>query len=132
MDVCRVDELKVRMLPQSHEDFRRSVCVGCHKPGCKRKVSELLEPIVREKIFSGYSVKNKSLPLGVCQGCSRQLKKEKKFTSVVILTLICLNLMKLILTYIYIFSFKTVYNCINLDHKRSTKSIHIKKIKSLK
>ena len=67
------------MLPQSHEDFRRSVCVGCHKPGCKRKVSELLEPIVREKIFSGYSVKNKSLPLGVCQGCSRQLKKEKKF-----------------------------------------------------
>ena len=53
--------------------------MGCHKPGCKRKVSELLEPIVREKIFSGYSVKNKSLPLGVCQGCSRQLKKEKKF-----------------------------------------------------
>ena len=74
-----VDELKVRMLPQTHEDFRRSVCVGCHKPGCKRKVSELLEPLVREKIFSGYSVKNKSLPLGVCQGCSRQLKRDKKF-----------------------------------------------------
>ena len=28
------------MLPQTHEDFRRTVCVGCHKPGQKRTVNE--------------------------------------------------------------------------------------------
>ena len=57
------------MLPQTHEDFRRTVCVGCHKPGQKRTVNQNVAVFVREKIYSGFSLDNKSLPIGICNGC---------------------------------------------------------------
>ena len=47
------------MLPKTHEEFRKSVCVGCHKPGQHRTVSENLAKLVREKIFSGYTTTKK-------------------------------------------------------------------------
>ena len=58
------------MKPQSHDDFRASVCVGCYKPGCERKVTEgTLEKKVKEKIYSGFSLKDTSTPFGLCGGC---------------------------------------------------------------
>ena len=64
------------MLPQSHDQFRSTVCVGCHKPGCKRKINANLEVKVRKKIYPGYSIKNTSLPFGICEGCRRQLDRD--------------------------------------------------------
>ena len=62
------------MKQQSHDDFRASVCVGCHKPGCERKVKEgKLEKKVQEKIYSGFSLKDTSLPFGLCDGCRTAL-----------------------------------------------------------
>ena len=67
------------MKPQSHEDFRASVCIGCHKPGSKRKVTVNNEQKVQDKIFAGFSLSNTSLPYGLCNGCQRALLKEKPF-----------------------------------------------------
>ena len=70
------------MKPQSHGDFRESVCLGCHKPGARRKVTPKLEKKVREKIFAGYSAADTGLPVGLCGGCERALYKDKPFPSV--------------------------------------------------
>ena len=69
------------MKPQSHEDFRKSVCLGCHKPGAKRRVTPKFEKKVREKIFSGYSASDPGLPVGLCGGCMAALSKDKPFPS---------------------------------------------------
>ena len=71
------------MKPQTHNDFRKSVCLGCHKPGARRKVSpkSKLELKVREKIFSGYSAEDMGLPVGLCGGCERAIYKDKPFPS---------------------------------------------------
>ena len=71
------------MKPQTHSDFRESVCLGCHKPGARRKVTpkSKLELKVREKIFSGYSAEDTGLPVGLCGGCERALYKDKPFPS---------------------------------------------------
>ena len=68
------------MKPQSHDDFRASVCLGCHKPGARRKVTpkSQLEKKVRNKIFSGYNASDTGLPVGLCGGCERALYYEDK------------------------------------------------------
>ena len=67
------------MKPKTHNEFRESVCIGCLKPGSPRKVNQELEEKVREKIFSGFSLKDVNLPYGLCFGCYRALKKETPF-----------------------------------------------------
>ena len=82
MKVLLIDVIVI-MKPQTHNDFRKSVCLGCHKPGARRKVSpkSKLELKVREKIFSGYSAEDMGLPVGLCGGCERAIYKDKPFPS---------------------------------------------------
>ena len=68
------------MKPQSHREFRESVCLGC-LPGTRRKVTPKLEKKVREKIFAGSSTADTGLPVGLCGGCERALYKDKPFPS---------------------------------------------------
>ena len=67
------------MLPQTHYQFRRSVCVGCHKPGQKRTVTENFSVFVRQKIYSGYSIMNEKLPIGLCETCRAKMKSKNDF-----------------------------------------------------
>ena len=64
------------MKPKSHDEFRATVCVGCHKPGCERRVKDTLEKKVQEKIYSGFSLKDTSMPFGICDACRTALLKE--------------------------------------------------------
>ena len=61
--------------PKSHDEFRASVCVGCHKPGCERRVKDTLEKKVQEKIYSGFSLNDTSMPFGICDACRLALKE---------------------------------------------------------
>ena len=70
---------KVIMKPKTHEDFRESVCIGCLKPGCTRKVTEKTEYRVKDKIFNGFSLNDLNLPYGLCSGCYRAIQKETPF-----------------------------------------------------
>ena len=67
------------MLPQSDDEFRRTVCAGCQKPGQKRTVSENFAAVIRKKLYSGYSTENEALPMGICNTCRNLLSRDKPF-----------------------------------------------------
>ena len=71
--------LQINMLPQSHQQFRRSVCVGCHKPGQKRTVTDKFSATIRKQIFSGYSIQNDMLPIGICSSCQSLVRRKNPF-----------------------------------------------------
>ena len=67
-----------KMLPKTHEEFRRSVCVGCHRSGVDRQVTNASIHQVRQKIYSGFS-DIESLPIGLCCRCRHMLKSDQPF-----------------------------------------------------
>ena len=68
------------MLPQSHQQFRRSVCVGCHKPSQNhQRVTDKLSATIRKQIFSGYSIQNEMLPIGICGSCRALVRRKNPF-----------------------------------------------------
>ena len=68
------------MKPKSHEDFRASVCVCCHKAGVERVVKDHHIELIRKKVFSGYSLEDFTLPYGLCCGCRHRLISNPNFS----------------------------------------------------
>ena len=68
------------MKPKSHEDFRASVCVCCHKAGVERVVKDHHIELIRKKVFSGYSLEDFTLPYGLCCSCRHSLISNPNFS----------------------------------------------------
>ena len=70
------------MKPKSHDEFRASVCVGCHKSGVKQVVTSAKVQLIQEKVYNGFSKENTAVPYGLCESCRGCLNRGtfvKKF-----------------------------------------------------
>ena len=66
----------LRNTRKDHEAYRQSVCVFCHRPGCHRTVSD--EAATSIAIHVEFSLKDKSLPCGVCESCRKRLARKEE------------------------------------------------------
>ena len=63
------------MKPKSHDEFRASVCIGCHKSGVKTVVSPAKIKLVQDVIFNGFSLDYSAVPYGLCDSCRMLLNR---------------------------------------------------------
>ena len=63
------------MKPKSHDEFRASVCIGCHKSGVKTVVSPAKVKLVQDVIFNGFSLDYSAVPYGLCDSCRNLLNR---------------------------------------------------------
>ena len=64
---------------RSHDQARALICCAC---GCKdfkcKEVTEALERIVKEEVYSNYDRRDTSFPSGICGACRNNLFKAKR------------------------------------------------------
>ena len=63
------------MKPKSHDEFRASVCVGCHKSGVTTVVPSAKVKLIQDVIYNGFSLENSAVPYGLCNSCRNTLNR---------------------------------------------------------
>ena len=63
------------MKPKTHDEFRASVCVGCHKSGVTTIVRPEKVKLIQDEVYNGFSLENTAVPFGLCNSCRGRLNR---------------------------------------------------------